>query len=155
LARLRAYDDLYELDEADLRFSHEEMRAFLQQALHFPLSAATIARLEARMEGWVTGLHLLALALQGRKDPQELEPMLVTSTGGHARNSCAAPSWLNDSRRPWPGHSRSSLHPQALAKPPCSRNGSPKATCLPPGCRWSRRTTSWCASSRMSLPPYR
>jgi len=83
LARLRAHDDLYELDEADLRFSNDEMRAFLQQALHFPLSAATIARLEARMEGWVTGLHLLALALQGRKDPQELERMLVTFTGGH------------------------------------------------------------------------
>jgi LuxR family maltose regulon positive regulatory protein len=83
LARLRAHDDLYELDEADLRFSCEEMCAFLQQALHFPLSAATIARLEARMEGWIAGLHLLALALRGRKDPQELERMLVTFTGGH------------------------------------------------------------------------
>jgi LuxR family maltose regulon positive regulatory protein len=83
LARLRAHDDLYELDAADLRFSHEEMRAFLQQALPFPLSASTLARLEARMEGWATGLRLFALAAQGRKDPQELEHMLVTFTGGH------------------------------------------------------------------------
>ncbi len=83
LARLRAHDDLYELGAADLRFSLEETRAFLQQALPFPLSAETITRLEARTEGWVTGLRLLALALQGRKDPRDLERMLVTFTGSH------------------------------------------------------------------------
>src|SRR6266566_7901563 len=83
LARLRAHDDLYELGAADFRFSLEETRAFLQQALPFPLSAETITRLEARTEGWVTGLRLLALAPHGRRDPQELERMLVTFTGSH------------------------------------------------------------------------
>src|SRR5438132_12360776 len=83
LARLRAHGDLYELHAADLRFSLAETRTFLQQALPFPLSAEAITLLESRTEGWVTGLRLLALALHGRRDPQELERMLVTFTGSH------------------------------------------------------------------------
>ena len=81
LARLRAHDDLYELHAADLRFSAEETEAFLQQSLSFSLSPASIERLEARTEGWVTGLRLLALALHGHKDPQDLERMLATFSG--------------------------------------------------------------------------
>ncbi len=81
LARLRARDDLYELHAADLRFSLAETQSFLQQSLSFALSPAAIERLEARTEGWVTGLRLLALALHGRKDPQDLERMLTTFSG--------------------------------------------------------------------------
>jgi LuxR family maltose regulon positive regulatory protein len=81
LARLRAHDDLYELHAADLRFSLEEIQTFLRQALPFPLDTSAIARLEARTEGWVAGLRLLALALQGRKDPQDFEHVLATFTG--------------------------------------------------------------------------
>jgi LuxR family transcriptional regulator, maltose regulon positive regulatory protein len=83
LARLRVHDDLYELHAADLLFSPEETRAFLQQTLPFAISSEATARLEARVEGWVTGLRLLTLALQGRKDPRDLEHMLVTFNGGH------------------------------------------------------------------------
>ncbi len=83
LARLRAHDDLYELHAADLRFSLAETQTFLRQTLPFPLSSEVITRLETRTEGWVAGLRLLALALQGRKDPHELERMLVTFTGSH------------------------------------------------------------------------
>src|SRR6266446_5521699 len=83
LARLRAHGDLSELHAADLRFSLQETRAFLRQALPFPLPVEAITRLEARTEGWVAGLRLLALALQGRKDPQDLEHVLATFTGSH------------------------------------------------------------------------
>jgi LuxR family maltose regulon positive regulatory protein len=83
LARLRAHDDLYELHATDLRFSLAETEIFLRQALPFPLSAEAITRLEARTEGWVTGLRLLALALQGREDTRGLEHMLGTFTGSH------------------------------------------------------------------------
>jgi len=83
LARLRAHNDLYELHAADLRFSLAETESFLRQALPFPLSAESITRLEARTEGWVAGLRLLALASQGRKEPRDLERMLVTFTGSH------------------------------------------------------------------------
>ena len=83
LARLRAHNDLYELHAADLRFSLEETRTFLGQALPFPLSTEAITRLEARTEGWVAGLRLLALALQGRKEPRDLEHVLGNFTGSH------------------------------------------------------------------------
>ena len=83
LARLRAHNDLCELHAADLRFSLAETEFFLQHALPFPLSTEATTRLEARTEGWVAGLRLLALALQGRKEPPDLERMLGTFTGSH------------------------------------------------------------------------
>src|SRR6266576_567959 len=83
LARLRAHGDLYELHAADLRFSLAETEIFLRQALPFTLSAEAFTRLEARPDGWVTGLRLLALALQGREDTRDLEHMLGTFTGSH------------------------------------------------------------------------
>ena len=83
LARLRAHNDLCELHAADLRFSLAETESFLRQALPFQLSTEAITRLEARTEGWVAGLRLLALALQGRKEPRDLERILVTFTGSH------------------------------------------------------------------------
>jgi LuxR family transcriptional regulator, maltose regulon positive regulatory protein len=83
LARLRAHDDLYELHAADMRFSLSETQTFLRQAIPFPLSTEVITRLEARTEGWAVGLRLLALALQGREDFQDIEHMLVTFTGSH------------------------------------------------------------------------
>jgi LuxR family maltose regulon positive regulatory protein len=83
LARLRAYDDLYELHAADMRFSLSETQTFLQQAVPFPLSLEVIAHLRERTEGWAVGLRLLAFALQGKEDPQEIEHMVTTFTGGH------------------------------------------------------------------------
>lgn len=83
LPRLRAHDDLSELHSADLRFSLADTQAFLQQAIPFPLSAEITERLQARTEGWVTGLRLLAFALQGRQEPHDIEHLLVTFTGSH------------------------------------------------------------------------
>lgn len=83
LARLRGRGDLYELRAADLRFSPVETETFLRQTLPFPLSAEAIQRLEAHTEGWVAGLRLVALALQGRQEPQEIEQFLATFAGSH------------------------------------------------------------------------
>jgi LuxR family transcriptional regulator, maltose regulon positive regulatory protein len=83
LARLRARDDLYELRAADLRFSPAETQTFLQQSMPFALSAEALARLDARTEGWVAGLRLAALALQGRHTAQDVEQVLATFTGSH------------------------------------------------------------------------
>ena len=85
LARLRAQADLTELRAVDLRFSLAETQAFCQQAISQPLPPETLARLEARTEGWVTGLRLVALTLQGRPeaDAQMMEQVLVTLTGSH------------------------------------------------------------------------
>jgi LuxR family transcriptional regulator, maltose regulon positive regulatory protein len=87
LARLRAQLDLNELRAVDLRFSLAETQAFFQQAISRSLTPEMLARLEARTEGWVTGLRLVALTLQGRPeaDPQMMEQLLATLTGsrGH------------------------------------------------------------------------
>ena len=65
LARLRARNQLTEVRAADLRFTEDEASAFLNQVMGLNLSAEYIAALEARTEGWVAGLQLAALSMQG------------------------------------------------------------------------------------------
>ena len=68
LARLRARGQLTELRAADLRFTPAEAAAFLNSAMGLQLSAEAIAALEDRTEGWIAGLQLAALSLQGHQD---------------------------------------------------------------------------------------
>jgi LuxR family maltose regulon positive regulatory protein len=68
LARLRARRQLFELRVGDLRFTSEEVAAFLGETMALPVSAAEAAALTARTEGWAVGLQFAALALQGRTD---------------------------------------------------------------------------------------
>jgi LuxR family transcriptional regulator, maltose regulon positive regulatory protein len=68
LARLRVRSQLTELRAADLRFTPAEAAEFLNQVMGLNLTAEDIAALEARTEGWVAGLQLAALSMQGHKD---------------------------------------------------------------------------------------
>jgi LuxR family maltose regulon positive regulatory protein len=68
LGRLRARDQLTELRAADLRFSSTEVTDFLNGVMGLSLSPEDIAELETRTEGWIAGLQLAAISLQGRKD---------------------------------------------------------------------------------------
>src|SRR5437588_5458158 len=68
LARLRARGHLTEVRAADLRFTPSEAAAFLNQVMGLDLSAEDIAALERRTEGWIAGLQLAALSLQGHQD---------------------------------------------------------------------------------------
>ncbi|MBN1430720.1 MAG: hypothetical protein JXB07_20290, partial [Anaerolineae bacterium] len=70
IARLRARGQLTELRVADLRFTAEEAAAFLNGVMGLDLQLGDIAALDARVEGWITGLHLAALSMQGRRDTQ-------------------------------------------------------------------------------------
>lgn len=83
LALLRVRNELCEVHAADLRFSHEETQSFLQQAVPSTLSEEAIRQLNAHLEGWAAGLRLLALALQERTNPRELERFLATFAGSH------------------------------------------------------------------------
>ncbi|MEM7343203.1 MAG: LuxR C-terminal-related transcriptional regulator [Chloroflexota bacterium] len=65
LPRLRARGELSELRAADLRFTSDEAATFLNQMMALNLSEEDIAALELRTEGWIAGLQLAALALQG------------------------------------------------------------------------------------------
>ncbi|MAT97447.1 MAG: hypothetical protein CL608_09920 [Anaerolineaceae bacterium] len=71
LSRLRARDQLTELRAVDLRFTQSEAADFLNQVMGLSLSAADIAALESRTEGWITGLQLAALSLRGANDVSE------------------------------------------------------------------------------------
>src|SRR5437667_593691 len=68
MARLRARSHLTELRAADLRFTASEAAAFLNQVMGLNLSAADIARLSDHTEGWIAGLQLAALSMQGHQD---------------------------------------------------------------------------------------
>jgi LuxR family maltose regulon positive regulatory protein len=68
LARLRAQGQLTELRAADLRFTPAEAADFLNRVIGLSLAVADIAALEDRTEGWIAGLQLAALSLQGHQD---------------------------------------------------------------------------------------
>ncbi len=80
LARLRAQGQLTEVRTADLRFGATEVSAFLQTVMGLNLEASAITSLEQRTEGWIVGLQLAALSLQGRVDASAF---LAAFTGSH------------------------------------------------------------------------
>jgi LuxR family maltose regulon positive regulatory protein len=71
VARLRAGNQLTEIRAHDLRFSADEAAAFLTQVMGLDLSAEQVTMLEARTEGWIAGLQIAALSMQGRDDLSE------------------------------------------------------------------------------------
>jgi ATP/maltotriose-dependent transcriptional regulator MalT len=68
LARLRTRGHLTEIRAAELRFTSLETTAFLTHTLGLHLSGEDIAALEARTEGWIAGLQLAGLSMQGREN---------------------------------------------------------------------------------------
>ena len=68
LSRLRAGGQLTELRATDLRFSSSEAAEFLNQVMGLNLSAEDIAALERCTEGWIAGLQLAAISMQGHED---------------------------------------------------------------------------------------
>ena len=80
LARLRAGGHLTEVRAVDLRFTPGEAAEFLNQAMGLTLSAEDVSALESRTEGWIAGLQLAALSLQGQKDTAGF---IRTFTGSH------------------------------------------------------------------------
>ena len=68
LARLRGRGELAEVRAADLRFTPGEAAAYLNDVMGLVLTAADVAALEGRTEGWIAALQLAALSMQGRDD---------------------------------------------------------------------------------------
>jgi LuxR family transcriptional regulator, maltose regulon positive regulatory protein len=68
LARLRARGELVEIRAADLRFSHGEAATYLNAVVGLDLTAANVALLGERTEGWIAALQLAGLSMQGRAD---------------------------------------------------------------------------------------
>ena len=80
LARLRARGQLTELRATDLRFTSAEAADFLNQVMGLSLAAADVAALENRTEGWIAGLQLAAISMQGRSDTGSF---IQAFTGSH------------------------------------------------------------------------
>ncbi len=68
LAQLRARQQIMEVRVDDLRFSIDEAKEFFSHTLGTQLSLANIRTLESFTEGWIAGLQLAALSLQGNQD---------------------------------------------------------------------------------------
>ncbi|MCB9134413.1 MAG: helix-turn-helix transcriptional regulator [Anaerolineales bacterium] len=85
LARLRARGQLTELRAADLRFTPAEAAEFLNRMMNLNLSEKEVSTLEARTEGWIAGLQMAALALQGSTMPgsPDVASFVQTFTGSH------------------------------------------------------------------------
>jgi LuxR family maltose regulon positive regulatory protein len=80
LSRYRVRGQLTELRAADLRFTPSEATDFLNQVMGLNLSAEDIAALETRTEGWIAGLQLAALSMQGHQDTASF---IQAFTGSH------------------------------------------------------------------------
>jgi LuxR family maltose regulon positive regulatory protein len=80
IARLRGRGQLTELHVADLRFTPDETETFLNEVMELSLAAKDIAVLERRTEGWIVGLQLAALSIQGREDVSDF---ITAFTGSH------------------------------------------------------------------------
>ena len=80
IAALRVKDELNELRAQDLRTTREESGIFLEKVMGLSLSPSDIATLEERTEGWIAGLQLAGLSMQGREDVSEF---LEAFAGSH------------------------------------------------------------------------
>ncbi len=69
LARRRARQHMLEVRAGDLRFRPDETGSFLQTVMGLALDPQQVGVLEERTEGWIAGLQMAGLSLQGR-DPQ-------------------------------------------------------------------------------------
>jgi LuxR family transcriptional regulator, maltose regulon positive regulatory protein len=68
LPRLRARGQLTEIRANSLRFTLEECSQFLGQVMSLQPAPEQVAALEKRTEGWIAGLQLAAISMQGTKD---------------------------------------------------------------------------------------
>ncbi|MBC8144676.1 MAG: hypothetical protein H7X80_03760, partial [bacterium] len=68
LSRLRVRGQLLEIRAADLRFTGTESRSLFNDSLELGLTEEQIVALETKTEGWIAGLQMAALSVQGRSD---------------------------------------------------------------------------------------
>ncbi|MFZ3130594.1 MAG: hypothetical protein WA125_05685, partial [Desulfosporosinus sp.] len=82
LARLRVRGQLTELRASDLSFTPTETDRFLNQVMGLDLSPEDIAVLDTRTEGWIAGLQLAAISMQGRQ-AQDFAGFIKSFNGSH------------------------------------------------------------------------
>ncbi len=68
IARLRIRVRLTEISEFDMRFTLDEATTYMNDVMQLDLAKEDIAALENRTEGWIAGLQMTALSIQGSGD---------------------------------------------------------------------------------------
>ena len=68
LSRLRSQHQMVELRSADLSFSANDISILFNKKLKVKISIEDAYSLETKTEGWIAGLQLTALSMQGRED---------------------------------------------------------------------------------------
>jgi LuxR family maltose regulon positive regulatory protein len=81
LSRLRAGGQMTEIRADDLRFTLDEVATFLDKVMGLDLSAENVAALGTRTEGWIAGLQLAALSMQGLKQSSDVTDFVNSFTG--------------------------------------------------------------------------
>lgn len=80
LARMRVRGQLLELRSADLRFLPQQIETFFTDVMRLTLTIDEVEALDTRIEGWIAGLQLAGLALQGKTDKAEF---IASFAGDH------------------------------------------------------------------------
>jgi len=83
LARLRAQDELLDIYPPHFAFTSEEVRAFFEQTLTFTPMPDTLRQICERVQGWATGLRLLATALTRTGYSKDIDGLLTAFGGSH------------------------------------------------------------------------
>src|SRR5258708_1107666 len=72
LSLLRARGEVLEVRTNQLRCAPEEVMALFKEVMGMQLPTDFIQEATTKTEGWLVGLHLLGLSLQGDDDPADL-----------------------------------------------------------------------------------
>ena len=80
---MRSRGQLTELRATDLRCTPSEARDFLNRVMRLELTADDVDALEDRTEGWIAGLQLAALSLQGIADRDEVAGFISAFAGSN------------------------------------------------------------------------
>ena len=80
LSRLRVRNQLLDIRAEQLRFTRDEIDVFLNEVMALDLSADDIAAMQVRTEGWIAGLQLAALSMQGCED---IHDFVTAFAGSH------------------------------------------------------------------------
>ncbi len=80
---LRGRGQLNEIRDQDLQFTAAEANQFLNGVMALGLPAADVAMIEHRTEGWIAGLQMAAISMQGRKQDGELSAFIASFSGTH------------------------------------------------------------------------
>jgi len=80
LSRLRVRNQLVDIRADQLRFTRDEIAAFLNDVMGLKLSAEDLSAMETRTEGWIASLQLAALSMQTSRD---VHSFVSAFTGSH------------------------------------------------------------------------